>query len=155
MHVYTVYCKFGKNSSYYSGIFLPCRKKWFDGSRIWRKCSFATNTCFPVQTKCPKSGLIQKLISIIDASSIINFVKWSVSNFLHYLFETKKTWRAILQNCERKLVADNAIFQSFSCSGPCCQRACSTFSDRYFCLIHCYLIKIYIFTRRMYIALTI
>ena len=29
----------------------------------------------PVQTKCPKSGLIQKLISIIDASSIINCLK--------------------------------------------------------------------------------
>ena len=29
----------------------------------------------PVQTKCPKSGLIPKLISIIDASSIINCLK--------------------------------------------------------------------------------
>ena len=30
----------------------------------------------PVQTKCPRSGLIQKLIiSIIDASSIINCLK--------------------------------------------------------------------------------
>lgn len=29
----------------------------------------------PVQTTCPKSGLIQKLIFIIDASSIINCLK--------------------------------------------------------------------------------
>lgn len=49
-----IYYLLGKNSFCYSGTFLPCRKKWFDSSRIWRKCSFATNTCFPGSNKMSK-----------------------------------------------------------------------------------------------------
>ena len=147
-----IYYLLGKNSFCYSGTFLPCRKKWFDSH--CRKCSFATNTCFPaVQTKCPKSGLIQKLISTIDASSIIDCLKWSLSDFLHYLFETKRTEEPFYKSVRGNLwltmlFLTNLIVLMFWALLPARMLYC-TFSDRYFCLIHCYLIKINIFSRSM------
>ena len=116
MHVYTIYCKLGKNSSCYSGIFLPCRKKWFrhGGSRTWRKCSFATNTCFPGSNKMSKEWTYSEAYFYNRCQFNNKLFEMKPFRLPSLFIRNKENWRTILQKCKRKLVVDNAILNKFN-----------------------------------------
>ena len=109
-----IYYLLGKNSFCYSRTFLPCRKKWFDSSRIWRKCSFATNTCFPGSNKMSKEWTYSEAYFYNRCQFNNKLFEMKPFRLPSLFIRNKENWRTILQKCKRKLVADNAIFNKFN-----------------------------------------